>query len=258
MAALASAAEVPPGGEAEITTKTDVSGRRGAIVKTVNVETSDPNQPHITLSLKATVLVDVELDPETIDLNMIVKGDKVTGVAKLVTARPGEVKLTKIVPLEDGEGDVKVTLVRGQEVRAEATPAELGLINRRFEVYTTSEKQPVLTLLVFGHVVGIWEISPRTVSFRQTAEETPRATVEVTPRRRTRYRVTKAEDLSGAVETVLKRTSKGYTVDLALKEIPSRRRGTIDITTDDPDERLITVRYYVRRARLPRRRPTKR
>lgn len=51
-----------PGATGQIKTTLHTTGRKGALKKTVSVETADPNQPVIRLSLVATV--DVELDPQ--------------------------------------------------------------------------------------------------------------------------------------------------------------------------------------------------
>lgn len=245
MAALASAAEIPPGGEGEIEARINIEHQIGQISKVISVTTTDPDQPRVVLQVKAEVMIEAYLASPVIELGLVLKGEKASGRSKLVTTRPGEVKISRIEPFSDWP-NTRIELVGDDEIFAEVTTKEVGLIQQRYKVFTTSTKIPELTLDVTGHVVGIWDVSPHSFTFRRSNDDPePQAIIKVATRRETPYKVLRADDLSGAVAAKLNKIADGYRIDLVLKEIPPRQKGVIDITTDDPEEPLILVKYQV-------------
>lgn len=228
--------------------------------KQVTVKTSDPDRPRVKLELKATVMFEAELDPRRLDLGLIVKGERAAGTVKLITDRPREVRLTKVA-LGEGESELKASVLPGGKgIKVEHVAEDYGLIRRMLKIWTTSDKLPTLELEVVGHIAGLWEVTPRTLSFRTNPDGTPpHRTLKVTPRRRTRYRVLEVVDPAGAVEARMKKAAGRYVIDLTLKSPSQRRRGALEIKTTDPDDRVIKVKYYVRRGSSRRgRRPGER
>jgi len=52
---MASSSHLKPGEKGKITAKIDMKGRKGALYKTVQVFTNDPNRPSVVLSLRAII-----------------------------------------------------------------------------------------------------------------------------------------------------------------------------------------------------------
>ena len=258
MAALTSAADIPPGGEGTIKASVHTRGRSGALSKTVTVETSDPDHRRVILRLKAKVIVEAALQPRNINLGHLSVGDTVTKTATLVARDPEKTKLTKVEVTSETEGlSAKIIHPEGHdaiEVTYKAT--KVGSVRGQLRVSTSSEKTPVLNARVWGTVLGNWEVLPRAVSFPAPEEggEPVKRSIRIKARHETNYRVTKAVDSEGALRIKLQKAPNGYTLDLTLTKVPEKRRGVITITTTDPQERTIQARYYVRSKRrsLPR------
>jgi hypothetical protein len=255
MAALASAAEIPPGGEGVIKATINTRNRSGPITKTVTVETSDPENESVRLVIKGTILVEAALEPRSVNVGRIGKGETITKVSKLTSRDPAKVKLTKVEVVEPVEG-LTAKLLQGDGVESVEVTFKglvIGPVRSRIKVSTSSEKRPELELPVYGMVLGNWELTPRTVSFPDPAiEPTPgpaTSVLKVTTRNKTAFRVTKAVDAEGAVTTKVTKTAEGFEIALTLAKVPEKRQGTITITTTDPDERSLEVRYFIRRSR---------
>ena len=255
MAALSSAAEIPPGGEGVIKATISTRGRSGTLNKTVTVETSDPDNRMVRLKLVAKVLVEAGLEPRAISIGRVGKDEVVTKVATLVARDPSKVKLTGVeVVGDDPNVTAKITKNNDRdavEVTYKAT--KVGAVRATLKVSTTSEKHPTLDLPLHGFVLGNWELMPRTVSFPSPEEDQDQTgskrVVRVKSRTKSAYRITKAVDPEGGVKTKLTKTDDGYEIELILKQVPEKRRGVVEITTNDPDERTLEARYFVRRAR---------
>jgi hypothetical protein len=255
VAALASAAEIPPGGEGVIKATINTRGRSGQITKTVTVETSDPDNETVRLMLKGSILVEAALEPRSLNIGRIGKGETVTKSAKLVARDPAKVKLTKVEVVEPADG-LSAKLVPGEggdAVEVTFKAAKIGPVRSRLKVLTSSDKRPELELPIYGMVLGNWELTPRTVSFaapeEAAATEPAKAVLKIAARNKTPFRVTKAVDAEGNVTTKVSKTPEGFEIALTLSKVPEKRQGVVTITTNDPDEPTIEARYFIRRTR---------
>lgn len=253
MAALASAAEIPPGGEGAIKATINTRGRSGVVSKVVTVESTDPNNRFSRLKLKATVIVEAALQPRSINLGRLNRGETVTKSAKLIARDPATTKI-KSVEASATEGELTAKIVKvegGSGVEVTYTGSKAGVVRGRVKVETTSEKRPTLDLMVRGLVLGTWELIPRTISFPEVEEgaEPAKRTLRVKARTKTNFRVTKVEDSEGAVQSEITKTDNGYEIELTLSKLPEKRRGVLEISTTDPEERTLKARYFIRRPR---------
>ena len=258
MAALMSAAEIPPGGEGTIKATIRTARRSGNLSKSITVQTSDPNKAPVRLLMKGKVIVEADLVPQRLSFGRIDMGEEVTKVAKLVARDPEKVRLTKAKAVaDDANLRAKLIKVEGQDaVEVRFVGKKAGTIRGVVEVSTTSEKRPTIKLMVTGFVMGNWEVRPRTVHFpepEEGADPPAKRTVRITQRKQTRFRVTKVTDPDGAVSSKVTKTEEGFEVEVTLNNVPEKRRGILKVSTNDPSERTIDVRYYVRRKRVGRR-----
>jgi hypothetical protein len=258
MAALASAAEIPPGGEGSINTTLTTSRRSGPVTKTVRVETDDPEREVVTLVLKATIVVEAGLEPDYINFEKISVGEVATKVAELVTNAPERVKLTKVEVPADAKGiKARVVKVDGRAaVEVKVQPREVGTLSSAITVHTTSEKTPSFEVMVRARVLGNWEVSTTRIFFSEPDEGAEqRRTITITPRNSTRFKLLKAVVTEGDAQATLSKTKEAYEVEVVLRSA-EKRRGTVEIQTNDPAERTISVTYLVR-SKTPSRMPTR-
>jgi len=130
---------------------------------------------------------------------------------------------------------------------------KVGRIRGQVKVQTNSDKVPTIDLWVHGEVLGNFDVSPRMISFVEPSEGQPsKQTIQVRPRNKGPFKVLGARDPEGSVEANVQKSADGWTIDLVLKRTPEKRRGTLEISTNDPEERTIVANYMVRRAGLER------
>ncbi len=226
--------------------------------KNVTVETSDPVKRTIRLRLKVKVMVEVAFEPRSINLGQLEKDEEALKTALLVARDPEKTKLTGVEIAGEAEGLTAkiIKTEKGQDaVQISYKASKIGTIRHTLKISTTSEKQPVVKLIIRGRVLGNWEVDPRSLSFQEIEEgqEQRARTLRITSRKQTKFRVTKVVDPEGAVVTKLKQTEKGYEVEVRLEKMPEKRRGVIQITTNDPEEPTLETRYSIRQTRSGRR-----
>jgi hypothetical protein len=255
VAALASAADIPPGGEGAIKASVQTRGRSGPLNKTITVETSDPDNSRVRLQLKVAVISEAAFEPRSLNFGQLGTGETVTKSATFVARDPSKVKLTGVEVVAETEGiTAKITKIEGRDaVEVSYRGAKVGTIRGLVKVSTTSEKRPTLDLMVRGIVLGNWEVLPRSVSFPSLEDggEPVSRSIHVKARKQTSFRVTKAVDESGSVRAKVTKAPDGFTVDLTLAKVPESRRGVVVISTTDPQEKAIEARYFVRSKRDP-------
>lgn len=258
MAAIASAAEIPPGGEGAIKATLSTRRRAGKISKTIRVETDDPENSIVNLVLKANIVVEADLDPSYFNFAKVDLGETATQTAEFQTHDEARVKLTKLELVDSPEGvTAKVIKVDGgSAVQVKLKGLKVGSVRHTLKVHTSSEKQPVFDVLIRAKVLGAWDLSTSRVFFSEPREAEEGAepvvqkrTIQITPRGKTRHKVIKAVDPQGVVSTKLTPTKEGYSIEVTLSEVSEKRRGVIQITTSDPQEKTLEVRYMVRRGR---------
>src|SRR5581483_3828305 len=121
---VASARDVPAGGEGRITVTLDTARMAGRTNKVVSVHTSDPEASVVSLGMTGTVLADLVATPNALYLGHIRRGDAASAVEHSNPALH-----TALGPRPDGGQRVVVTLDRD-------TP--LGRFNDTLTLRTTS------------------------------------------------------------------------------------------------------------------------
>ncbi|HKA29791.1 MAG TPA: DUF1573 domain-containing protein [Candidatus Binatia bacterium] len=136
----------------------DTTGLSGKTTKTVTLRTTDPRTPTIQLALIGTVLTDLRVTPSTVYLGRIWRGDPARHEIVVSAGRPGKSEYTvssvetsssvlfAYVQPGDQPGQQKVVV----EVDVNAPP---GRVTDQLTIRTTSPRQSVITVPVFGDVV---------------------------------------------------------------------------------------------------------
>jgi hypothetical protein len=150
---------VRPGQLASVNVTLDTTKLSGKTTKTVILRTSDPRTPALLLALTGTVLADLRVTPSTVYLGRIWRGDPARHELVVSAGRPGNSQysvsavetnssvLRAYVEPGDKPGQQKVVV----EVDVDAPP---GKVTDQLTIRTTSPRQSVITVPVFGDVIG--------------------------------------------------------------------------------------------------------
>lgn len=150
---------IAPGKTTWVTVALDTATLSGKTTKTVTVHTSDPRVPAVTLALTGTVLTDLLVAPTPVYLGRVWRGEPVRRELLVSAGRPNgpgyavsAVQTDSLVVrahLEAGDkpGEQKVVVELDGE-------APLGRFTDQVTLHTTSPRQPVITVSVFGLVLG--------------------------------------------------------------------------------------------------------
>jgi hypothetical protein len=154
-AALPSGKEVAPSGQGKIVVSFRTQGYKGRIVKTISVESNDPQNPHLRLVLKGKVKRYISSEPEYVYFASIQAS---TGASQRVHVFSNQdapfriARLTCSAP-EIGVSDVRRSAKGGYEFEVTVRPDLLpGAICGEVVVETDSSRQPRLVIRVFGNV----------------------------------------------------------------------------------------------------------
>jgi hypothetical protein len=137
----------------------DTSALAGRTTKTVTVRTSDPRTPAVQLALRGVVLTDLMVTPTPIYLGYVYRGDPARHELVVAPGRPGEVPYT-VSGVETSSDVIRAYVVPGDKPRQQKVIVELaadapsGRFSDEVVIHTTSPRQPVISVPVFGNVVG--------------------------------------------------------------------------------------------------------
>jgi hypothetical protein len=150
---LASANEIPPGGEGKITVTIKSGTRKQPIRQVVNVQSNDAEHPTIQLTVTANVLVDIEVVPA----NLLFGEKQTTAQVKLKNYTNVPIELSE---LNSTNADVKVSL-SAQTIPADGEvvlTGELlpnvptGVVEGWVKLKSNLKAMPVIEIRVWGNI----------------------------------------------------------------------------------------------------------
>lgn len=156
-AALVSATLIPPGGTGEVKTTFDSGRFRGAVVKTVYLYANDPMQPVAQLHLRGTVRQEIVLEPEQVDLGMLVPGSATTSRITLTNQGDQEISFpsldTTAPELQAELADRRLPRGKSAQLIVRAAPKEgKARLSGYVLVKTSSPRVPELRIPVYGNI----------------------------------------------------------------------------------------------------------
>jgi hypothetical protein len=137
----------------------DTSQLSGKTTKTVTLKTSDPQTPQVLLAVSGTVLTDLIVAPSTVYLGWVWRGDPARHDLVVGAGRPGNFGYT-VSSVETESSALHARLEPGDKPGEQKVVVELdydappGRFNELVTLHTTSPRQPVITVPVFGHITG--------------------------------------------------------------------------------------------------------
>jgi hypothetical protein len=150
---LASANEIPAGGEGKITVTVQAGSRNQKIRQVVNVQTNDPEHPAIQLTVIANVLVDLEVIPNILRF----ADNQSTAQVTLKNYSNVPVKLSEI---NSSNEYVKVSVssmtipATGEVVLTGEVLPEVptGILQGWVKIKTDLKSMPILEIRIWGNI----------------------------------------------------------------------------------------------------------
>ncbi len=165
---------VQPGGETYIEASLDTAHRHGRVIKTINIDTDDPDKPRSTLSIGAEIQVLVAFKTAVVRPQNLQKGEPWTEEFEITALDPENLNLGEITTsLEGMKASVEKREVEGQTkifCKVEYTPTEIGPLRAMVAIDTNLEPTPSIRLTIQGQVQGIIAATPLRVIIREHNE----------------------------------------------------------------------------------------
>jgi hypothetical protein len=251
--AVTSARAVPPRGEARVTVTLDTARMAGTKTKTVTVYTNDPGSPATGLTLAGRVVADLVLTPNPLYLGRLRHGESGRHEVTVTAGRPDAAYA--VTAIEHASPAVHVRLEPlpdgpGQRIVVELDPVmPLGRFSEQLTLRTTSPREPIMTLAVFGSIEGDVAVTPPQVTFGVArGGQTPERELLIRNRGARPLAVTRVSVPSKLVTYRLREVEEGleYRLTLKLRDgvPPGKVEGVVEIFTDHPGEDHIVVPVY--------------
>ncbi|HEV8718526.1 MAG TPA: DUF1573 domain-containing protein [Candidatus Binatia bacterium] len=253
-AAVISEEVIPPGKEGTISATFDTTHFSGEKAKGISVYSNDPLQPVTTLTLQGEITVEVAADPAQLYLGRLRRGEEITRSTDVLYDAQKPIAIVKIenshpslsVQAEDfskeGKKGKKLIVMLKKD-------APLGRFNDQIVVTTTSQKKPVLEIPVFGSVEGDMLVLPPQVSFGVVRRgESKTQEISIKNRGTKPVQVVRLQNSAPEVVAELTPVKQGEEYRLTLRtkgeSKPGRIQGEIQVFTDHPEEKVLTIPLY--------------
>jgi uncharacterized protein DUF1573 len=245
-----------PGEKGELVFKVNVGAAHGSIEKHITVPSNDPQNPKLSLSIKADIKQILEVTPTQVSLGAIRSGATTN---MTVTVHRTDGKKLVISETQPSSKDVKATVepVQGDAQSAKLTITVTGegtprRLSDQVKVFLDGITQPAATVTVFGQVLGDVTISPEQLYWPVTSQASSNS-LPVPPPRRITVTSTRADQpleikniatslTNMTVQIVTIEAGKTYAVVAQLASTPTTsERGTISFDTNTPIQPKVTI-----------------
>lgn len=232
---------IPPGGEGKITLKLNPKGFQGAIKKTALVQSNDPQQPRLNLTLQGTVKTIIEVRPN----NVI----SFRGLAEEQAEKTVDLVGTEPFHIQNVESTLAEKIVYKLETVEEGKHYQLKIANQLKEgtysgmikATTDLQQKPEIIVRVTGSIEGDIAVKPKMVVVgKLSPQQQPRqAKVLIVSNRKKPFQITKLtydEKFINVSQQPIKDEPAGYSLEITPKmdAIPtgSRQQITLMVETD--------------------------
>lgn len=236
---------IPPGGETPVVVIFALKGRRGPQSQTVYVDSNDPDQPTLRLTLKGTAVAEVMVEPSYVNFGDLSRDAAVTQAVAVVCRKAG-VAITNVVsdtpqfvaeawPPGDPRG-------MGFHIRT-VPPLPTDHLRAKVTAYLTHPTVPEVAVYVFGIVRGELMVMPREILLRENTVGPVSRIVLVRPGTARVYRIESVEcDVPGVKIVTADQGQGTWRVELRdLPVDPVVSGKTVRIRTNLETMREITV-----------------
>lgn len=253
-AAVISEDVILPGKEGTISATFDTTHFSGEKAKGITVYSNDPLQPVATLTLQGEITIEVGVEPAQLYLGRVRRGAEATRTIEVLYDAQKPIDITKIVNShpsvsvraedlsKDGKKGKKLFVVLKKD-------APLGRLNDEIVLSTTSSKKPVVEIPIFGSIEGDLLVFPPQVSFGVVHKgESKTQEISIKNRGAKPVQVVRIQNSATDVIAELTPVKQGEEYRLTLRtkgeSKPGRIQGEIQVFTDHPEEKVLTIPLY--------------
>jgi len=250
---VVTARSISPGKSGTLEITFDPHRRSGEQENSVRLQTNDPENENVVVTIRAYVRAPLMVEPTVAHLGTLGRHEEKTIRMAIRIHDPQTVSVKGInisspwigARMVEGPTAGKPTL----EVKI-APGMPLGKIQETVQLHTTSESQPLVEIPVSGRVLGDIRLQPEAISF-QGPEAGRHATpleVTVTTVGRKLFKIKELDDTTGHLVTSLEELDPGraYRIAISLKSgdaapVPRNFNGVLRILTDHPDQPVLEL-----------------
>ena len=165
---MVTAKEIPPGGVGEVKATFLSKGYQGKVKKSITVETNDPDNPQVKLSIYGEVITEVTVMPRYVNFRNVSRDRLPNPIQLEVRVREGEGLKIQQVNADNP------SIVLKEEKRTEngatyavslAEKVPTGRLTGKILIKTNSKKSPETQVPFYAFVEGRVRLSPQMVSF---------------------------------------------------------------------------------------------
>jgi len=239
---------IPPGGQTELTTRLSLRGRQGAQHKTISVESNDPNQPTLVLSLEGTAVEEIRVRPNQLFFGRITTDSIVTGAVEITVQSMNAVKITRT---SSNTSNLTVTTESSPDGRLARVligtqpPLPRGMLRGNVHIETDHPKYPAMDVAVSAFVVGDITFAPEELSVLEAVGQPANRYILVQSETGKKFKITKVEvPLPSMTYDIRPVETGGYHVELgnlpATRDVEGK---SIRIQTDLQDVPDIVIPF---------------
>ena len=213
---------IPPNQEAQVTAKLSLHGRQGPQHKTITVESTDPKQPSLILTLEGNAIAELQLRPSQLFFGRITSDSTVTGAVDLAIQSTNPVAITKssvdspyLTVTNHLAADGKAYRV----IVATRPPLPKGTLRANAHLETNHPKYPTLDIAVSAFVVGDLTFAPEEIALVQQNNQPATRYIILRSETGKPFKIDKVEPpATNIMVNVSPMDATGYRIE--LKDIP--------------------------------------
>jgi len=167
---LVATKDIPPGGVGEIKATFKAKGYQGAVKKTITVETNDPENKMVRLTLSGTVVSEVTVEPRYLNFGSVARNAPPKPVLLTISLLAGkDLRLTEVrsesesLVLTKDREDQEKNQTTYRVSLAEKLP--VGRLTGRIVIKTTSKVMPEVQVPFHASVLGNVRVTPQLLAF---------------------------------------------------------------------------------------------
>lgn len=251
--ALITDKEVPPGGTGEIEATFLTKGFQGSVKKSLTVESNDPQNRLVRLTIGGEVVSEVTVEPRYLNWDMIREGEPPRPIRLTIRFLEGRgLRLEKVrsegpyvVLAKESESENKVIY---SVSLAKNLPT--GRITGRLTIRTNSERVPEVHVPFYGQVQGRVKVIPHLLSLGKISPgEAPTRHLSLTKTGKQDFSVQKVKTTTTAIATEIIEEKGGARYRIKVTYTPgSEAKGRISeritIFVNDGEESFLEVPLY--------------
>jgi len=253
--------DIPPGGEGQVAVKISTTGRSGKISRAATVETDDPKNARVTLTVSANVLVDLDFERTHLRFTKMKPGDENVQVMGILAKNPGAVVFGEVTSTLEG---LEAKLIKGEKEGTAAWSLELrykantvGKNMGRVELKVLKPEDKVLSLNVSVQVEGNIKAVPSVLSLRKPADASMKTSGTVTLKAdEGTFTIKKIEEAMGYLKIKREVVTPGKEYRIIVEpskksDVGDRFSTNIFISTDSSQQPKIQVPVHYFSGKIP-------